>query len=177
MKTKIIIALLLIAFLLSAASCVRADNKETNDGSDTTAQINETTENKDTEPIEFFKTDEDTLALETPYVPLKYPARWKDTVKTETVQAEGTYGVSFTAVLGETELPLYMLSFGDVQDGYKLGTVKTDSGETDVYLIDMYDDAAELLPEDERLLYYQMCEDVNVIISKLVYDSGMVLAD
>ena len=177
MKTKIIIAVLFTFFLLSAVSCVRTDEKDKNDNIDTSSQIDETAENTDAGTIEFFKTDEDTLTIETPYVPLKYPARWMGMVKTETVQAEGAYGISFTAVLGGIDLPLYMFSFSDMYGGYKLGTVKTDSGEFEVYLTDMYDDAVDLLPKDEQLLYFQMCEDVNVIISKLVYDNGMVLAD
>ena len=72
---------------------------------------------------------------------------------------------------------MYTLVFGDALEGYKLGAVETDKGVIDVYLIDTYDEAAEALPENEKLTYYQMCEDVNVIISKLVYDNGMVLAD
>ena len=166
--------------LLSFASCRNADGDIENNGADSTVNTN-IADNKESQsendPIEFFKTDEETYIIETAYGPLKFPVKWKDYTFTETVQSGDTYGVAFTAVFGEERFSLYTIAFGNALGGYKLGTVNTENGEDDVYLIDAYNEAIEMTSEENRDVYYQMCEDVNVIISKLVYDSGMVLAD
>jgi len=164
MKKRIIIALLLVALILSAASCVRADSK---DDEQTTDSVTEA----------FVKTDEDVFEIETPYATLKFPVKWQKYVKAEGVQNTLNYSVTFTAVFGEKTLTLYTIVFGDSTNGYKLGTLKAEDGDVNVYLVDTYDAAAETLSADEFDVYGEMYKDVNVIISKLVYDDGLVLAD
>ena len=168
MKKSIFIIGLILCLVLSMASCVRVEDSE---------KDKETNDRTQTSSSDFYKTDEDTLKITTPYGDVKYPKTWKDRVKTESGQNGDSFEVSFTAVLGNKNIPLYSFVFGETSEGYKLGTLKTNKETVDVYIIDAYYDAAAELDEEQLNLYYEMCEDVNVIISKLVYDNGMVLAD
>lgn len=173
---NIIITILLVIMICSVSSCRNAQKDIENNNADTVGET-ETVAEKESETIEFFKTDEETFVIETAYCPLKYPVKWQNYVAVENTQLGDTAGVSFTAVFGEERFSLYTVAFGNAMGGYKLGTVSTDGGDVEIYLVDTYNSAIETTSEENRDMYYQMCEDVNVIISKLVYDNGMVLAD
>ena len=50
-------------------------------------------------------------------------------------------------------------------------------GEKKVYLIELFDqEKAAVLSQDAAVQYNSMSHDVNVIISKLVYDQNMTIA-
>ncbi|MBQ8475416.1 MAG: hypothetical protein IJ499_07155 [Clostridia bacterium] len=172
---RIVLAVLLSLVMIVLASCVE-ESKNSEDETTAPDTTQETAEKTD-ETVGFFKTDEETYDIETSLVTLKFPVRWQNDVVVSVEDGEGGVCADFTAQLDSRSIPLYTITIGSTGEGYLLGTITTESGEKNVYLIDRYDKSADQLPDVERTKYYEMCEDVNVIISKLVYDSGMVLAD
>lgn len=173
-----LIALLLISIIaVSTVSC--GGNAETEETTTSTpvetpgATETETETETEAETYEFFRTDEETFDIYTPYCMLKYPVKWKDTVSTEVYESEGTYSVKFYAVLEWNTIPLFTVTFGQSESGYLLGTLDTEGSVYEVYLTDHSEELPEWLSEANELTYYEMCEDVNVVISKLVYDYGM----
>ena len=158
-------------FLLSAASCSMVDTGEKYDA------ISETEKNTVfTTAYDFYKSEEDVFKINSKHCTLSFPIKWKDNVETVIYEDESIYKVSFYAVFGSESIPLYNFIFGDSQEGYLLGTVKTDAGEQNVFLDDMSSLYEGQLSENDELTYFEMCEGVNDIISNLVYVEGMTLA-
>ena len=170
MKKILLIAVfvLMIALMCSCGAEKKDDSNETTAADETTIL--------ETESPDFFKTDEEVFLIETPYCMLKYPAKWESLVYYVSATKESSYERTFSATFDDTNVPLYTIAFGKPERGYKLGILKTSDGAIDVYLTNEFDEEiVELLSEENRMKYYQMCEDVNVIVSKLHYDDGMEL--
>ena len=144
---------------------------------DTTTAPETTVAEETTEKIEFYKTDEEVYEIENSLCSFKFPVKWKDIVTASVSDDGNSCSVVFTVTLEDTTFGLYTVEIADESQGYCLGIVKTNAGEKAVYLIDQYDEYCLTLSEESKATYLQICEDVNVLISKLVYDNGMILAD
>ena len=123
----------------------------------------------------YYKTDEDTFAIETPYGVLKYPSKWKDCLRAENYQNGNAHVVLLYAVLDGNDIPLYSVIFGQSEEGTPLGEVKNNEEAVQVHLVDHFGETALELSEELQMQYDQMREDINVLISKLVYESDMTL--
>lgn len=121
---------------------------------------------------EYLKNDEEVFEIKTPYCSLYYPTKWKDSIKTEVTSDEPCV-VKFKALLGGKEYSLFDVSFGKTEKGYLLGSLPTDSESVDVYLIDHSEKFPKDLTEENKNNLNAMANDVNVLISELVYASGM----
>lgn len=197
---KVLLALLAVIMIISVCSCKKevsednADNKVdtnaenevyTNEDSEAetdpivsnTAEVTDTSEV--TEEIKFFVSDEDVYAIDTPYGPIYYPVEYKDTVITEASQTENVYSIKFSVQLDEKSVPLYTVIFGgESPEGYiASGTLKTEDGQSiRVYFEDLSAaGAASALSKASMETYLAMSEDINVIMSNLVYTSEMEL--
>lgn len=70
-------------------------------------------------------------AFATSYGDVLYPSELKDEVRIE--ESDGSdYSVSFYATINDTECLLYKVNYG-IAEGFKVGTLKTDAGDIDVY--------------------------------------------
>ena len=167
------ILFIIAALCLLLTSC--GAKEEAND--DTTTAPETTVAEETTEKIEFYKTDEEVYEIENSLCTLKFPVKWKDVVTTTVSDDKNSCSVVFTANLDGMTIGLYTIEIADESEGYCLGTVKTSAGDKNVYLIDQYDEYSEMLSDESKDTYLQLCEDVNALISKLVYDNGMILAD
>lgn len=121
---------------------------------------------------EYIKSDEEVFEIKTSYCSLYYPTKWKDNVKTEVITDEPCV-VKFTALLDNKEYPLFDITFGETEKGFLLGTLPTETESIDVYLLDYSDNFPKDLSEEDKNNLNEMSNDVNVIISELVYKSGM----
>lgn len=160
MKIKYLAVVLIIVLALGCVAC-------NNDGENSTT----------TESAKFYETDSLTYIIDNPVCPLQYSAQWKDIVETTvTVQSDECI-VDFVADLDDKSIPVFSIVFCNNSDeGSLLGALKVDDGEKNVYLIDLYDDEmASSLSEEALEKYQAMYEDINVIISKLIYENGMTL--
>ncbi len=172
---KRLLVLLLCAVMLTSISCGKdtADTEGLSYSPIDTSAITESTQAEET--YEFFKSDEDTFDISTPFCTLKYPVKWQNFVSVETTSGDFAYYVTFNAYLESYTLPLFTLAFGDCDDGYLVGTLESGSDSRDVYVIDHSSEPHAVLSDEAEFSYMEMCEDVNVVISKLIYDSGMVI--
>lgn len=125
------------------------------------------------EEVPFYSTDETVYEIDTKYCELYYPVKWEDQINVS-VDEEDPYTVEFTAVMDEKEVPLFDLLFGGNQ-GYKLGTLASDNQEIDIFIIN-HDFNQDDFDEEEYLALCGMCDDVNVIISKLIESGNFELA-
>lgn len=169
MKRFILIILTLIMSLCVLTACGENEEK-TDETVQTTANAEATTEK-----IEYYKSDVETFEIETPYAKLKYPVKWKD--KCVVDKAEGDpYTVTVSGIVDDKNVKLFDVVFGTApKNGYLLGTMTSDGKEVQVSIVDYSKDyAADYSPEEYPDLY-TMAEDVNEIISGLVYDYNMVL--
>ena len=73
------------------------------------------------------------------------------------------------------DIPLFDVVFGKQSIGSKLGKLEIDNEKVDVYLVDHSGEWPENITKDSESNLFAMSEDVNVLISKLVYISEMVL--
>lgn len=166
MKRLMLVSLIAL-MLLSCLGCRQSEKDDQEKKEETTEQS--ASEN------EFFQSNEKTFKIDTPYCALYYSEEWKDSVKVD-VASEEPYTADFTALLDGHNVALFSIVIGkDFGEGYALGTLKTDKGEVTVYLIDRSGDIAVELSDESQLVFEHMCEDVNVIISNLVYKSGMIM--
>ena len=174
------VAILLVAVLLVGfSSCLKktdVDSVTTDDMTSSTVTKNTSGETGDPSSIEFFKTDEAMYEINSKHCSLQYPEKWKDNVAIEVNETGDAYSVIFYAIIAEEKIPMYAFVFGISDEGYCLGSVNTEKGNQDVFIIDMFGEYKGGLSEEAEYLYYEMCEGVNHVISKLVYDNGMVIS-
>ena len=159
---RIVIFLLLLVTIISVTACAAEE-----------AAI--TTEFLQNTEATFYRSEDDTFAIETPYCVLNYPMRWMDMTVIERSEVENLYIVAFVVKLDDVQLPLFSIEIGEGSDGYELGTIETVAGLKTVYMNDLGGMADETLSEDDEALCMEMFEDLNVIISGLVYNCGMQL--
>lgn len=163
----------LITAILFAICFVGCNNNGTSDNTETTA-VTPSTVTEATE-VGYYQTDEDTFEIETKYGALHYPKKWENNIKTKINDGE-PYSVEFIALDEYDEIPLFDIVFGETDEGAKLGKLEINGETINVYLVDYSGDWPESV-SDEEIDLFAMSEDVNVLISKLVYDSNMVLED
>ena len=162
----------MILLLVIAVVCVSCGNK--NKGSSSADHATEQTKENGKD---FHKEDVETFEIDNPICALKYPLRWKDCVKTEMEILSDGCSVTFRAVLEDKDISLFSFILRDASDeGYLLGVLKTKDGDKKVYLMDLFEKGeVDTLSEEAKSVYDEMCYDVNIVISKLVYDSNMTL--
>jgi len=166
--------MVLFVLLLTSCAAKESEPKETNSDTSVNSETQDTASDT-TEVSEFYKTDMEVYDISTEYVTLKYPVRWKEYVSVSVNDDADGCSAVFTAELDGNSFDLYSFIIADNYEGYILGTINTDQGNKNVYLEDQYDSDILLVDEELQKKYYEMCEDVNVVISKLVYDCGMEL--
>ena len=179
---KILLILLALIILVSMCSCGGENKTETEDETELTASdTEEATPSVDTEEDvskEFYISDADVYEIETPYGPIYYPTKWKDIVVTEVTEGDSSYRIKFSAQLDEKSVALYSVIFGEASEKHIVsGTLSVDEAtHVRVYFEDHSAEGMNAgLSENSEQTYLAMCEDMNVIISKLVYVSGMEL--
>lgn len=166
MKRFSLLLISAIMLLCVLTSCGQPDENESSQTS-TTA---ETT----TEEITFYKSDVDTFKIETPYATLKYPSKWQDKCVVEKTDGN-PYLVTIYGKADEN-VKLFDVAFGDVPDNaYVLGTFISNNEEITVSLIDYSSEYSENYSVENCPDFYAMSEDVNEIISGLVYDYNMTI--
>ncbi len=177
---KIFLILLTAVILLSVCSCKKENTPDTAD--DTDPIVSDTAELGDdtTEDVsdKFYVSDAEVYEIETPYSPIYYPTKWKDIVITETSEDDAAYKIKFSAQLDGKSIPLYTVVFGTNESGHiAAGTLMIGEDEAiRVYFVDHSAAGMEAdLTEASEVTYLTMCEDINVIISNLIYTSGMEL--
>ena len=142
--------------------------------SDNTSTTTVTSSGNEESEIGFYKTDEDTFEVKTKYCSLYYPKKWEKYIKTEIDEKE-PYSVKFIALEDNKDIPLFDVVFGKQSIGSKLGKLEIDNEKVDVYLVDHSGEWPENITKDSESNLFAMSEDVNVLISKLVYNSNLVL--
>ncbi len=169
MKKFILIFLTLAMSLCVLTSCGENEEKpEDNKEVQTTANAQTTTEK-----IEYYKSDVETFEIETPYAKLKYPAKWKDKCVVEKTEGD-PYTVTVYGIADDENIKLFDVVFGTApKDSYLLGTMKSNGKEVTVSLIDYSEDFADDYSVENYPELYAMVEDVNEIISGLVYEYHM----
>lgn len=163
------LCIFLISVLLSV--CFVGCDSGTSDNTSTTAISSSDSGESE---IGFYKTDEDTFEIKTEYCSLYYPKKWENYIKTE-IDDKELYMVKFVALEEKDEIPLFDIVFGKPSTGSKLGSLEIDNEKVDVYLVDHSGEWPENFTKDSESNLFAMSEDVNVLISKLVYNSKMVL--
>lgn len=152
-KKRMIITTVLVLLILALCSCGGDKNEN--------------------EEVPFYSTEEAVYEIDTKYCELYYPVKWEDQI-TVSIDEESTYAVEFTAVMDEKEVPIFDLLFGG-NEGYKLGTLTADNQKVDIFIIN-HDFNQDDFDEEEYLTLCGMCDDVNVIISKLIESGNFELA-
>ncbi|MBR2041943.1 MAG: hypothetical protein IJ945_06205 [Oscillospiraceae bacterium] len=123
-------------------------------------------------PDEYVKTGSDVFLIENPFCDLYYPAKWQDSVKVTANETGDT--VCFYGLVNGKEVPLFEIVF-NVDGDIPLGTITNENGNVYVAMNDKFSLWPEDLTEDETMVLSSMSEDMNVVVSKLVYESGMEL--
>lgn len=179
---KILSVLMAVLFLTSFVSCAKKTDGELPEVTDTEASsVDDTTktqkkeEKTENSSSEFYKTDEKMYEINSVHCSVQFPERWKDMVETQVTETEDTYQITFYALINHNKIPLYTFVFGDTEEGYLLGRVNTEKGEQNVFIIDLFSEYQGGLSEEDELIYFEMSDGVNHIISKLVYDNGMII--
>ena len=182
---KLLFAICLIMTLLFAFGCTAKEtqnNGEATDKTETTETV-VTTENSNEDwtnyvqaPVvdpTFSSTEEKTYTIDTKYVKLTYPEKWKDSVRYE-INEQEPYTVTFYMTSGAIELPLFDLVFGESGD-YKLGTLTTDQETVSLY-VNHYEMENVGMTNEDYESWVAMSEDINVIIAELVNDYDFQIA-
>lgn len=156
-RTNIFVLLLMLVLsIVFLSGCKTANNVNPNDNS-----------------IGYINSDVDTFVVETDYCPLHFPVKWEEYIEVE-IFTETAYSVLYSAILDNGDrVPVFEIVFNESNDGVLLGTLDN-SEKVNVYLVDHSDNLPSDLTEDDTERIYMISEDVNVLISKLIYESNMI---
>ena len=171
MMKRLFLVLLTVAMMLSICSC----NQKKQPAPSETGELDITAETEEYNP-EFYQTDVETTNIETPYCTVSYPEEWAGKVDVTTTEEGENFRVIFTALYSEVNVPLYDIVFGSCESGFKLGDLPYDGGSIEVFCDDYTAEGADMVPTEFSEDYAVMCEDLNVIVSNLVYQNGMTVA-
>lgn len=135
------------------------------------------TESNTADEIPFYTTDEDVFRIETKYGDLYYPEKWRDSVNVTFDEDNDPYKVHFVKETDEKNIPLFDLVF-DSEQGQYLGILTIDEKDINVNVIFYDGDIDENdYSEEEYNDLCAMCEDINVIISKLIEGGNFEIAE
>lgn len=112
--------------------------------------------------------------IETPFVNLYYPEKWKEQIRVE--QLEGNvYYVQFFATVGDNEeVHIFDIAFGG-EEGSTLGMINDENNESIPVNIISYDfEFGEEWTTDEINEMYTMLEDINYIMGMLSKQEGFM---
>jgi hypothetical protein len=123
-------------------------------------------QSSETEPL--FVED---IVIDTPYIPLTYPGKWKDMLFVEEYADGAIHQVEFYGMLPEKDTQhLFTIQFGVEGDG-KLGVVYDENGEkVPVNLILGVFIPDEEWTDEEKQTIYAMQEDLNSLIDNLTIE-------
>lgn len=171
LSSVIAVCLIVIIVLLCLLMKKSDDNKSSDNKfavSDTTAQ-SESLGSTENSSLTVGSPDDSREAIEisTKYGTLLYPKEWESNLRTEIVDS-AVYKVEFYGTVeGKKEQHLFDLIFNGT-NGYNLGTLKTETGETVQINIESYDSKLDdTWTEDEQFVLYSMLEDINYTIGML----------
>lgn len=106
------------------------------------------------------------IEFQTPYATLYYPKKWESQLKAVPVEGD-VYTMQFYGLIeGKAEQQLFDIVFGNTE-GVLLGTLETQNGNVEVYVVSYDFIPGDDWSEAERNIIYGMSEDVNYIINKL----------
>ncbi len=162
---RVLVVLLIVVMLFSICGC-KKDSEAIQQDSEMVQEIPDAF---------FYKSDEETFEISTPYATLCYPTEWKNMIKTDVAETDGTCKVTFVALLDDIEVPLYAIVFGESETENLIGELPLEEGAVNVYCEDYTEGSTELLTEESADTYLMMSEDINVIISNLVYSNGLII--
>lgn len=165
---KKIIIIIVLFVLIVACSIYLFKNKQNNEKDiPDNENINENIVEEDNAMI----VDEiETFSIETKYVTLEFPSKWKDKVDI-TINDEEPYTVSFSY----NDSPLFDLVFNGTS-GFRLGSM-INNGQVININVNFYDVDSDSMSNEEYLNYCAMQEDINVIIDKLVENYGFIIGE
>lgn len=160
MMKKVLLILLALILVFGICACKKDGQNGTSDSAVESADPKETGD--------YYRTEDETYTIETPYGPLYYPVMWKDTVKIDMMEEGSVCKVSFNAMLDTYTVPLYTIVFGESETGYLICNLPTDNGTVAVYCEDQSAGQSEKLSDASKETYMLMSESINVIIANLM---------
>ena len=121
--------------------------------------------------------EREAIEIKTKYCTLYYPLEWQNNLRTEIVDKEDYKVEFYGTVEGKEEQHLFDLIFNG-EAGYKLGTIKTESGEDAAINIESYEfKTDDTWTEDETLILYGMLEDINYTIGMLAENENFTISE
>lgn len=153
----------------TAATQPAPDTRPTEAAAVTTAP----TEPSIADGMEFAPTEAPGIAVDTPYITLYCPEEWRDAVKVDQKEENGTYTVTFHTTVADMDTVLFSVIFsaGETVEGFPLGTLEDgDAGTVSVYAA-MNEELPETWGDEEITQFGAMQERVNDLIMQLHEDS------
>lgn len=113
-------------------------------------------------------------SLETPFISLQYPEKWKDVIRVNHIQGD-EYTVEFFGKIGDyEEIHLFDISFGE-ETGNSIGSIKCKDGSIKNINVITYDiDFSDEWVEDRKNEIYSMAEDINIILQNIMENDSFV---
>ena len=107
------------------------------------------------------------ITISTDFGDLCYPEQWSDYLKTDQEVENDSLIVSFSAVINETEFPMFEVTIGSSEDAF-VGELTDASGtKRSVYMSVVEIEPSDVLSEEEQQRLYAMQEDLNYLIDHL----------
>lgn len=126
--------------------------------------------NDDQRATQFYTTEEETYAIETPYCNLYYPLKWKEQIEIETVDKDNSYYVKLYAIIDDDKISLFDICF-NCEEGSMLGILTENETAVTINIVN-YENDLSMYTEKEQNMVYDMIEAINVLIAKLIeYDN------
>ena len=116
------------------------------------------------------QTDGTSLQYKTPYCTVKYPSKWKGSVKYVEKEENGVYTGTFYCLMKDQEIAMFDIYFGAPETGTYIGSVVKD-GKTVAFNVKSSDFQPDpSWSEDERMLYLAMANGINDVIESVTND-------
>lgn len=113
-------------------------------------------------------------SLETPFITLQYPEKWKDVIRVNHIEGD-EYTVEFFGKIGDSEeIHLFDISFGE-ETANSIGSIKCKDGSVKSINVVTYDfDFSDEWVEERKNEIYSMAEDINIILQNIMENDSFV---
>ena len=178
-SSPIIVLLLVIVLIAGIAIGFFVSNQHSSDSIDNNAQSTpDDTEQGETQVADgsqdasgqensIVTSVQEYITISTEFGDLCYPEQWSDYLKTNQEVENDSIIVSFSAMIGETEFPMFQVTIGNSEDAL-VGELTDNSGtKRNVYMSVFEIEPSDMLSDEEQQRLYAMQEDLNYLIDHL----------
>jgi hypothetical protein len=111
------------------------------------------------------------MEIKTKYLSLRFPEKYSKYLVHQETAEDGATAEVFTMKTSSSKMELFRIYFGDAHSGSYLGSLRVNDMDVPVTVLPAVHEESEFANEDDRALYYDMMDCLNVVLDSFYKDT------